>query len=463
VKSSKRTGLIYGLLLAAVVVVLGIAVTGITWWLRSGLQEQILQREGNSLYAVTIMQRALEGERLADIGLDHEDEQLAMLALQTSRLQGVIDVQVFDSAGEPLPDSIALVRITPPTRLEWDLLRAHKSIVSFGANASMEKMYGIDRNRGAPIPLLEITVPLHRMEETALEGAAHFVIDGKPLAGEFKKLDHRLIQQAGIVWLLASLTVVAGAGWMLARLSRTHAALEARTQDLIRANHELSLAAKTSALGAITAHLVHGLRNPIAGLESYIEEHRNLPTSATSGAWTEATATAGRIKAMINEVVNLMQEEQSGVRYELTGQEVLGVVVDRLAQFAATQKVQLESKSHGEGALTNHQAGLVAAILSNLAQNACEASPADTGKVSLTMKLIDDKGMEFVVADNGQGLPDEARRRLFSPGLSAKSGGAGIGLAISRQLAVHLGGNLELVTTGPAGTSFRLYVPNTSR
>ena len=98
----------------------------------------------------------------------------------------------------------------------------------------------------------------------------------------------------------------------------------------------------------------------------------------------------------------------------------------------------------------------------NLAQNACEAVTAGSGQVKLIADRLSSGSQEFRVEDNGPGLSAEAVAELFRPKQSRKPGGAGIGLAISRQLAIHLGGSLELVTTGPAGTSWQLVIPKTS-
>jgi signal transduction histidine kinase len=53
-------------------------------------------------------------------------------------------------------------------------------------------------------------------------------------------------------------------------------------------------------------------------------------------------------------------------------------------------------------------------------------------------------------------VPAEAVPNLFTPCNSSKKGGSGIGLAISRQLARHLGAELELASTGAEGSMFRL-------
>jgi C4-dicarboxylate-specific signal transduction histidine kinase len=63
------------------------------------------------------------------------------------------------------------------------------------------------------------------------------------------------------------------------------------------------------------------------------------------------------------------------------------------------------------------------------------------------------------VADEGPGIPEELRPKLFAPCRTTKPGGSGIGLAISQQLAHHLGAELELKQTGPAGAVFTLTLP----
>ena len=62
--------------------------------------------------------------------------------------------------------------------------------------------------------------------------------------------------------------------------------------------------------------------------------------------------------------------------------------------------------------------------------------------------------------DDGPGLPEEVRADLFRAfAASVQGGGAGLGLAIARDLMVAHGGEIELLDTGPAGTTFRLTLP----
>lgn len=450
------------LVLAAIALVLAGAIAGITGWLRADLRAQILRREGESLHAVMLMQQTLESDRAGPTGAHRDDEQLVILALQISRLRGVIGVQVLDQRGQSIHTMPTTLERPTPSDREWPTLRALAPVVRFSPHASLGALYGLDNDASEQSPLLEILVPLHQPASATLDGVAHYVIEGQFIAQEFRSLDQGLIWQASLVWALAASVSVGGVGFVLRRLAHANSTLLARTEDLLQANRALSLAAKTSALGAVTAHLVHGLRNPIAGLEAFIEEQRPAESRQQNSAWREAEATAGRMRSMVSEVITLLQEESAGTSYELASHEILATVLQRIAAVSTRQQVTVTIAANTSDSLTNNQAGLVTAILVNLAQNACEAVTAGSGQVKLIADRLSSGSQEFRVEDNGPGLSAEAVAELFRPKQSRKPGGAGIGLAISRQLAIHLGGSLELVTTGPAGTSWQLVIPKTS-
>lgn len=103
-------------------------------------------------------------------------------------------------------------------------------------------------------------------------------------------------------------------------------------------------------------------------------------------------------------------------------------------------------------------------ILVNLMRNAREAIEADPeragrGRVRVTAQLEDGQ-VAIRVRDDGPGLPERVRERLFEPFVgSGRPGGAGLGLAIARELAEAQGGELALEATGPEGATFRLRLP----
>jgi signal transduction histidine kinase len=103
-------------------------------------------------------------------------------------------------------------------------------------------------------------------------------------------------------------------------------------------------------------------------------------------------------------------------------------------------------------------------ILVNLMRNAREAidgAPGKHGAGTVSASLTVSDGLSVIrLSDDGPGLPERAQANLFQPfASSTRRGGAGLGLAISRELAQAHGGDLVLVETGPAGTVFDLRLP----
>ena len=95
-------------------------------------------------------------------------------------------------------------------------------------------------------------------------------------------------------------------------------------------------------------------------------------------------------------------------------------------------------------------------IVDNLLSNAFRATP-NGGRIQL--ELAQENGtVQVAVADNGPGIPDEQRERLFRPFVS-RSGGTGLGLAIAKELSNALGGRIELESEVGRGSRFELVLP----
>jgi signal transduction histidine kinase len=92
-------------------------------------------------------------------------------------------------------------------------------------------------------------------------------------------------------------------------------------------------------------------------------------------------------------------------------------------------------------------------VLTNLLRNAAEAG---AHRVAVSARHTSPT-LVIELADDGPGLPEAVRTDLFRPFAgSTRRGGAGLGLAIARDLMVAHGGDIELVATGSSGTTFRL-------
>jgi signal transduction histidine kinase len=100
-------------------------------------------------------------------------------------------------------------------------------------------------------------------------------------------------------------------------------------------------------------------------------------------------------------------------------------------------------------------------IATNVIRNAALAISASGRPGKVTVRAENRGGRTYIrFVDDGPGIPERVKANLFVPWQAAgANGGTGLGLAIARELAVANGGVLELESTGPAGTTFRLMLP----
>lgn len=100
-------------------------------------------------------------------------------------------------------------------------------------------------------------------------------------------------------------------------------------------------------------------------------------------------------------------------------------------------------------------------VLVNLLRNAWEACPGDSTRITVTSVCAGDQ-VEVSVADNGSGIPEDTGN-VFSPLISSKTEGLGLGLSISRTLIEAMGGRIWVAETGPTGTVVRFTLPRADR
>ena len=96
-------------------------------------------------------------------------------------------------------------------------------------------------------------------------------------------------------------------------------------------------------------------------------------------------------------------------------------------------------------------------VFHNLARNACEAMPGGGLFEVVVSKRMNRLRFDFI--DNGPGIPDEVKTRLFQPfATSGKKGGTGLGLAMVKQIAEEHHGKVTFKSS-PEGTKFSLVIP----
>jgi signal transduction histidine kinase len=427
--------------------------------LRQKIREQLANEDGKVLQAVAQWQRhvdEVEGQTVSS--LDDPAEQFDLM-MKISRLKGVLGIQLFTPAGEC---TNAFPAYVPETRLAKEDLAKLKRLQPVShfrpaAPLSVVNLLAEAADSSNTVPLLEVNIPLHRENDSHLAGVGQFIIQGEDIARQYAELDENLVQQAAIALCAGGGILALVLAISFHRIQKMNRQLSERTGRLTQANQELVLAAKTTAVGAVTSHLIHGLKNPLSGLQSFMKSHLPGETARGEADWEDAAATAQRMQTLINGVARVLEEQQSVAHYEVSIRELIEIISASMLPVARGAGVHFHAQTSVEGTLANRDANLTLLILENLIQNAFQAT-RDGKSVRLEISRFGDK-IACDVADEGPGLPAELQARLFIPCHSTKPGGSGLGLAISKQLAAQIGAVLELKSSSAKGCVFRLSLP----
>lgn len=447
-----RWSLALGLGIALVVLAATILWSGLH--LRRHIRSQIANRDGEALEEVALMLRLEDQKNEEALGpLDDPSEQL-QLVMKISQLRSVLGVRLFSPDGLFVNAVPAYISEAALPKSDLAILRELKPVSHFYPTARMQEQDLLAGTNDAPVPLLEVNVPLRSESAGRLAGVAQFLVNGASIGAQYARVDRELVLQSAVAFLAGGSVLAAGLVLAFRRVQRANRLLAERTTNLLQANRQLALAAKTSAVGAVTFHLIHGLKNPLSGLQNFVRDHAAQEPNGGDTEWELAVATTRRMEALINRVVNVLQQDEAVAEYELTLGELGQMAATKLEPVARAAGVHFEANTMAEGALSNREADLVLLILENLIQNAIESTPV--GKVVRLRISDEDNRVVMEVQDQGPGLPGTVMSHLFAPCASTKKHGSGIGLAISQQLAKHLGAVLSLKSSSSEGCIFQL-------
>jgi nitrogen fixation/metabolism regulation signal transduction histidine kinase len=99
-------------------------------------------------------------------------------------------------------------------------------------------------------------------------------------------------------------------------------------------------------------------------------------------------------------------------------------------------------------------------VFVNIIKNATQAIPEGVrGKIHVSLDVKDDSKIVVRIADNGCGIPDEIREKLFTPNFTTKSSGSGLGLAMVRNMVVNANGDITFESEVGKGTTFIITLP----
>jgi two-component system sensor histidine kinase HydH len=229
--------------------------------------------------------------------------------------------------------------------------------------------------------------------------------------------------------------------------------LQQRQRELLRAQ-------QLTALGQLAASVAHEVRNPLTAIKMLIDAalRPHNPRPFTRENMTIIRKEVGRLEKTVQSFLDFsrpapLQPAPCDLRTVIT--DALALVEARARQ----QGVRVELSLPDETIPTVYRVDgdQFRTVLVNLFLNALDAMPAG-GRLEVDLAVLPDGSVRLRVADTGPGIPESIQDRLFTPFVSGKPTGTGLGLCISRRIVEEHGGRLD-AANHPGGACFAIHLP----
>lgn len=220
---------------------------------------------------------------------------------------------------------------------------------------------------------------------------------------------------------------------------------------------------KYSSIGRLTAGMAHEINNPLDGIMRYANillGHADNDT-VTNEYLLEIKKGLGAIARATKSLMNYSRQiglHETGVNNYVRLEEI---IEEALALFSWRIDGGIKVvKNYKQGIARVLNFGLIN-VFSNLIKNALDAMPAG-GSLEISTGLSDGF-IEIRFMDSGIGIPPELQSRVFEPFFTTKRGsqqkGNGLGLAICREIIERYNGRIDIQSSAPSGTTFRVLIP----
>ncbi|MDF1661799.1 MAG: HAMP domain-containing sensor histidine kinase [Planctomycetota bacterium] len=259
--------------------------------------------------------------------------------------------------------------------------------------------------------------------------------------------------------------------------------VQRKSDELMTARESLFENEKFAALGRLAANVAHEINNPLASIAGYAEELRELVAEIEvvkehpdCAHFPEALRIieeqAFRCKDILKRLLGLARSERMNAEDVDVG-KLVRETVNLTEASARRRNVELVARiPSNEGPFIETDSSSLVQVVTNLIENAIDAANAaresrdGQGRVEVsvltrTAPNQDSRDTIVRVMDNGYGVPEDQREKIFNEFYTTKpiGRGTGLGLAICQTMTQRLGGHIEVESLDGSGAAFSIVLP----
>jgi PAS domain S-box-containing protein len=221
---------------------------------------------------------------------------------------------------------------------------------------------------------------------------------------------------------------------------------------------------KMSSLGRVATGIAHEIRNPLSGINVYIntlekiyDKEENL--EKIKGILKKIQSASIKIESVIRRVMDFSKPSEP--KFVLTDINIPIKEAVNLSEVTLRKKgIEIKKALASDLPLCQADPNLIEQVILNLVNNATEAMKGMGGikKIEITSSIKNDCIL-MTISDSGPGVPLFMKDQLFDPFYSTKSNGTGIGLSISSRIVGDHGGSMDISESRWGGAELRIELP----
>ena len=234
-----------------------------------------------------------------------------------------------------------------------------------------------------------------------------------------------------------------------------------KTKEL---EHLLTIQDKMASLGRVAAGIAHEIRNPLSGINIYLNtlkkfHHRDGSEEKVEQILKNIQSASIKIESVIRRVMDFAKPSEP----KRTLIDINEPITDAINLTAVTMRksgIKIEKSLADDLPRLYADKNLIEEMVLNLLNNAAEAMKTmEAGKNIVVASFAEDGQIIIKVSDSGPGVSQEDRDKILDPYFTTKHEGTGIGLSLCHRIITDHGGTLTVSDSELGGAKFRIAIP----
>jgi PAS domain S-box-containing protein len=228
--------------------------------------------------------------------------------------------------------------------------------------------------------------------------------------------------------------------------------------------HLLTIQDKMASLGRVAAGIAHEIRNPLSGINIYLNtlkklHHQDGSEEKVEQILKQLQSASIKIESVIRRVMDFAKPSEP----KLISIDINEAITEAINLTAVTMRksgIKIEKFLKNDLPPAYADKNLIEEMVLNLLNNAAEAMKTmEAGKKIVVASFVEHDNITIQVSDSGPGVRQEIRDKIFDPYFTTKHEGTGIGLSLCHRIITDHGGSLTVSDSEFGGAEFRIEIP----